>query len=243
MNPRRPLPLAAAALLGVLAAPALAQQTPGAAPGVPQGNPMPPRPNQGVPGAIPVAPPADLPAEPFEVPVGASTALNRHLVEGRPTIFIFTKRSSTLERRFLEQVCRDAGRKAGVGVLNLKTGMEPVATKYEVKETPTAIVYDRRGRLVSRSSDPEQIRTGIQQALGVARIDWPLPGDPRYDEANKVVGRPLTGGILRTMAFQPQWLAYINDLSRRSHFSPGYLDVRMKEMIAAYVSGLNKCRF
>jgi hypothetical protein len=119
----KPGVLAAAALLGAAAAPpaALAQaaQAPGAAP----------RRAQPAPGAVPVAPPADLPAEPFEVPAGAATVLTKHLVASRPTVFVFTKPSSSLERKFLQQVCRDAGRKAGVGVLNLTTGAEPAARK------------------------------------------------------------------------------------------------------------------
>jgi hypothetical protein len=230
-----PRTLAAAAVLGALAVPisARAQDTPA---------PERPRRNPGVPGAVPVAPLADLPAEPFTVSP-ATTVLTKHLVDSRPTIFVFTKPSSTLERRFVQQVCRDAGRKAGVGVVNLTTGSEPAAVKFEVKETPTALVFDRRGRFVARSTDPDQIRASIQQAVGVMRIDWPAPDDPRYEAANQKLGRPVTGGILRTMAFQPEWLAYINDLSRKAHFSPGFLDVRTKEMIAAYVSALNDCRF
>lgn len=228
----------AAALLGALAAapPAGAQNAPAPPTAPPPGA-------RGVPGAIPVAPPADNAAVPYNVPTGANTVLTKHLTESRPTIFVFTKPSSSLERRFLQDVCRDAGRKAGVGVLNLTTGSEPLAKKYEITETPTALVYDRRGRLVIRSSDPEQIRASLQKAVGVMRIDWPEATDPRHEEASKRLGRPVTGGILRTMTFQPEWLAYINDLSRKAHFSPGYLDVRTKEMIAAYVSALNDCRF
>ena len=204
--------------------------------------PEPPRRKPAVPGATPVAPAAELPAEPFAVPA-SSENLARHTVASRPTIFIFTRPSSSLERGFVRQLCGDAGRKAGVGVVSLTTGSEPAARKYEVKDTPTAIVFDRRGRFVSRSSDPEQIRRSLQQALGVMRIDWPEADDPRYEAANQQVGRPVTGGIMRTMAFQPEWLGYINGLARKAHFSPGYLDVRTKEMIAAYVSGLNDCRF
>lgn len=227
-----------AALLGVLAAVPARAQTPPA----PTAPPPPPG-GRGVPGAIPVAPPADHPALPYSVPTGASTVLSKHLADARPTIFVFTRPSSTVERRFLQEICKDAGRKAGVGVLSLVTGSEPLAKKYEITETPTALIYDRRGRLVTRSSDPEQIRTALQKALGVMRIDWPEATDPRHEDAVKRLGRPVTGGILRTMTFQPEWLAYINDLSRKAHFSPGYLDVRTKEMIAAYVSALNDCRF
>jgi len=229
-----PTTLSTAILLGALAAPLpIHAQT---ATGVPA---KPPRPM----GGIPVEPPADLPAEPFTVPTTAGTLLDRHLVASRPTIFVFTKSSSSLERRFVQDLCRDAGRRAGVGVLSLVTGSEPAAKKYEITDTPTALVYDRRGRFVSRSSDPEQIRASIQKAVSVMRIDWPAMDDPRAVEAAKTLGRPVAGGIMRTMTFQPEWLGYINGLARKAHFSPGYLDVRTKEMIAAYVSALNDCKF
>jgi hypothetical protein len=104
-------------------------------------------------------------------------------------------------------------------------------------------VFDRRGRLVARSSDPDEIRASILKAVGVMRVDWPEGADPRVEETNRLLGRPVTGGILRTMAFQPEWLGHVNELARKAHFSPGFLDVRTKEMIAAYVSALNDCRF
>lgn len=237
MPPSRPT-LLAGAVLGLLAVGPASAQTAPPAPVRSQ-----PRPAQPVPGATPVAPPADRPATPLDVTLRGADTLNRHLAAAQPTIFVFTRPASRLERMFLDEVCKDAGRKAGVRVVKLSSGAEAVAQKYEVKETPTALVFDRRGRLVSRSSDPAEIRASLQKALGVARIDWPEGADPRVAESEKLLGRPITGGILRTMTFQPEWLSYINDLSRRSHFSPGYLDVRTKEMIAAYVSALNECRF
>ena len=223
--------LIAAALLGALAVPA-----PPARAQV--GNvPKPERPA----GGVPVEPPADNPAVPFTVPNTAAMTLDRHVAATKPTIFIFTKSSSSLEREFVQVLCRDAGRRVGVGVVNLATGMEPAAKKYSITETPTALVYDRRGRFVSRSSNPEEIRTAVGKALGVMRIDWPGQDDPRFEASAKLLGRPVMGGILRTMTFQPEWLDYINGLSRKAHFSPGFLDVRTKEMIAAYVSALNEC--
>jgi hypothetical protein len=225
----------AAALFGVLSVPAAvnAQAQPTSVP------PKPPRPMNG----LPVAPPADDPAEPFIVPVDGEVSLERHVAATKPTVFVFTKPSSSLERRFVQDVCRVAGRRVGVGVLNLVTGSEAGALKYEIKETPTALIYDRRGRFVSRSSDPELIRASVSKALGVMRIDWPADDDPRAQQSAKALGRPVTGGIMRTMTFQPEWMEAINVLSRKAHFSPGYLDVRTKEMIAAYVSALNDCHF
>lgn len=196
-----------------------------------------------VPGAVPVEPPADRPAVPFQVETGPNAALIRQLSPAQPTVFVFIKGTSTLERQFVEQVCKDAGRRAGVGVVSLKSGDEAIAKRYEIKETPTAMLFDRRGRFVARSSNPDEIRALLGKALGVMRIDWPGEEDPRYAKSGELLGRPVTGGIMRTMTFQPEWMADINGLARKAHFSPGFLDVRMKEMIASYVSALNKCRF
>jgi hypothetical protein len=125
----------------------------------------------------------------------------------------------------------------------LKTGAEPLAKQYQVAETPTALVYDRRGRLVVRTSDPNELRPAINKALNVMRIDWAADDDPRMEEIEQIVGKRVGGGIMRTMSFKPEWLAAIQGTARKAHFSPGKLDVRTHEMIASYVSGLNKCRF
>jgi hypothetical protein len=233
--------LTAAALCGMMAGPvvnAVAQAGGIQVPGVTSQ----PKRAMPVPGAVPPPPPAAVPAEPFSVPT-SSRDLTRHLTPEQPTVFVFTKPGADAERSFLQEVNRAAGRKAGVGIVPVTAGTEALAKKFEVTETPTALVFDRRGRFVARGTEAAQVRTALEKAVNVMRVDWPEPGDPRYDQANGVVGRPVTGGILRTMAFQPEWLSYINQLSQRSHFSPGYLDVRMKEMIAAYVSALNHCRF
>ena len=48
--------------------------------------------------------------------------------------------------------------------------------------------------------------------------------------------------ILRTMSLRPDFLAAINDASRL-HFSDGALTRAQHEMIASYVSALNRCRY
>lgn len=233
--------LTAAALCGMAAGPVVNAVAQGAGIQVPGVTSM-PNPAKPVPGAVAPAPPANEAAEPYRVPAGA-TDLAKHRTTEQPTVFVFTKPGAGAEQGFVKAVSAAAGRKAGVGIIPVTKGTEALAKKFEVTETPTALVFDRRGRFLARSSDPEKVRTELAKAVTVMRIDWPMPGDPRYDRANGVVGRPVTAGILRTMAFQPEWLSYINQLSQRSHFSPGFLSVRLKEMIAAYVSALNHCRF
>jgi hypothetical protein len=48
--------------------------------------------------------------------------------------------------------------------------------------------------------------------------------------------------ILRTMSLRPDFLAAINDASRL-HFTDGALTRAQHEMIASYVSAINKCRY
>lgn len=161
----------------------------------------------------------------------------------KPTLFIFVKPNSSLERTFLENLKQLAGDKVGVRVISLKTGAEPIASTYEIKETPTAIVMDRRGRLVSRSSKAEEIQAALKKAAGVMRIDWAEEGDTNFEASVKAMGRSPGTGILRTMTLQPDYLKSINELSLKAHFSDGYLPRRVKEMIATYVSQLNKCKY
>jgi hypothetical protein len=48
--------------------------------------------------------------------------------------------------------------------------------------------------------------------------------------------------ILRTMSLRPDFLAAIDEASRM-HFSAGALTRAQHEMIASYVSALNRCRY
>ena len=48
--------------------------------------------------------------------------------------------------------------------------------------------------------------------------------------------------ILRTMSLRPDFLAAI-DAASRMHFSDGALTRAQHEMVASYVSALNRCRY
>jgi hypothetical protein len=174
---------------------------------------------------------------------GKELALNQFLTPDKPTLFLFLKGNSTMERSFADTLRKELGPRAGIQLIPLKTGDEPVAKQYDVKETPTAVIYDRRGRVVARSSDAEAIRKAVQQAAGVPRINWAADDDPRMAQVEKVLGRRPAGGILRTMSLQPEWLAGINDVARKAHFADGALTRRQHELIASYVSALNKCKY
>lgn len=56
-------------------------------------------------------------------------------------------------------------------------------------------------------------------------------------------GRPQVPGILKSLSLRPDLFRGIEDLSNSIHFSDGHLTRRIKEMIASYVSALNRCPY
>ena len=111
--------------------------------------------------------------------------LTKFLRPDFPTLFLFYKPSSSLEKEFLEALKKDFGDQIGIVIIALKSGTEPLAMQYKITETPTAMLYDRRGRLTGQTSDATELRKLTKTAKSVMRIDWPLAGDARYDEAMK----------------------------------------------------------
>jgi len=55
-------------------------------------------------------------------------------------------------------------------------------------------------------------------------------------------GRPMAG-ILKCFSPRPDFLQDVIQFSDHIHFSDGHLKRRTKEMIATYVSGLNRCPY
>ncbi|MCC2671882.1 MAG: hypothetical protein K0Q72_4353, partial [Armatimonadetes bacterium] len=45
------------------------------------------------------------------------------------------------------------------------------------------------------------------------------------------------------MSLAPDYLAAINEAARKAHFADGFLTRREHEIIASYVSALNKCKY
>ena len=84
----------------------------------------------------------------------------------------------------------------------------------------------------------------------MARIGWIDEQDASgplkeiYDKwfANNP-GRPEIPGILKCFSPRPDFLADVMAFSYRVHFSDGHLTRRIKEMIATYVSALNRCEY
>ena len=194
--------------------------------------------------SVPAAAAPAVPASPVrEISPDRELALVSRLAPEKPTLVLFYRPGSAMERSFAADFEKELGNRVGLRWVPLRTGAEALAKQYQVSETPTALVYDRRGRLVTRSSDPDAIRQAVRKAAGVMRIDWAADDDPRMAQIEKLLGRRVEGGIMRTMSLAPDYLMPIMEVARRAHFSDGFLDKRTKEMIATHVSALNECKF
>jgi uncharacterized peroxidase-related enzyme len=170
--------------------------------------------------------------------------LSQRLAPERPSVYLFYRPAGGLEKALAKRLERQYVARAGIFLVPVKTGKEPLVKSAHVVTTPTAFVFDRRGRKVLQTTDPEAVDIGIQMALAVMRLDAPTKGDSRLDEVRKLAGiRVPTGGILHTMAYKPTWLTHVYQLTQEALFTDGYLDVRTKNLIAAHVSALNGCRY
>jgi len=56
-------------------------------------------------------------------------------------------------------------------------------------------------------------------------------------------GRHQVPGIIKCFGARPDFLRQVVDFSNTIHFSEGHLQRRHKEMIASYVSYLNRCPY
>jgi hypothetical protein len=64
-----------------------------------------------------------------------------------------------------------------------------------------------------------------------------------YDYWRAGSGRQKVPGIIKCFGARPDFLRQVVDFSNQVHFSEGYLIRRHKEMIASYVSYLNRCPY
>jgi hypothetical protein len=84
----------------------------------------------------------------------------------------------------------------------------------------------------------------------MARIRWVDEPDAKGEIAQAYgawlaanPGRPQIPGILKCLSLRPDLFRGIVALSNTVHFSDGHLTRRLKEMIATYVSSLNRCPY
>src|SRR5271157_1646729 len=64
-----------------------------------------------------------------------------------------------------------------------------------------------------------------------------------YDFWRAGSGRQQVPGIIKCFGARPDFLRQIIELGNAIHFSEGHLSRRHKEMIASYVSYLNRCPY
>jgi hypothetical protein len=64
-----------------------------------------------------------------------------------------------------------------------------------------------------------------------------------YDYWRAGSGRQQVPGIIKCFGSRPDFLRQVVDFSNTIHFSEGHLARRHKEMIASYVSYLNRCPY
>lgn len=64
-----------------------------------------------------------------------------------------------------------------------------------------------------------------------------------YAEYMRRSGRDFVPDILKCFSLRPDFLREVMQFSQTVHFSDGHLDRRTKEMLATYVSGLNRCPY
>jgi alkylhydroperoxidase family enzyme len=84
----------------------------------------------------------------------------------------------------------------------------------------------------------------------MARIRWVEESDASGDAAAAYArwfrdnpGQTTMPGILKCMSLRPDLLEAMDKVSDAVHFSDGHLARRQKEMIATYVSALNRCPY
>ena len=64
-----------------------------------------------------------------------------------------------------------------------------------------------------------------------------------YDFWRAGSGRNQVPGIIKCFGARPDFLRQVVEFSNKVHFSEGHLSRRHKEMIASYVSYLNRCPY
>jgi hypothetical protein len=181
------------------------------------------------------------------VSTGGRFDMKKVLVEEGTTVLLFVQATSVMEQQFVGEVGKlpPPNAKVAIKVVNLKDVSAPAAQQMEIKATPTAVVLDRFGKEIGRSSQPEEIKAAIRKGTLMARIKWVDEDDPKAPE---IYGAPAAAikrgipGIVKSMALRPEVFQMFNLMSN-VHFSKGFLERREHEMIAAYVSALNKCKF
>ena len=100
---------------------------------------------------------------------------------------------------------------------------------------------------MSNDKRPVLAPDGSAKATTKIRIieDHEAKGDTAaaYDFWRAGSGRKQVPGIIKCFGARPDFLRQVIEFSNTVHFSEGHLSRRNKEMIASYVSYLNRCTY
>ncbi|MFZ3330246.1 MAG: hypothetical protein WA197_06415 [Candidatus Acidiferrales bacterium] len=103
-------------------------------------------------------------------------------------------------------------------------------------------MMDDKEKQSGANSDPssEKHRTKIH-----ITADADATGDlaAAHDFWRGTSGRQQVPGIIKCFGARPDFLRQVVEFSNKIHFSEGHLTRRHKEMIASYVSFLNRCPY
>lgn len=138
----------------------------------------------------------------------------------------------------------DQDRRVALRWVRLKGVDAPIARQYEVKDLPVGFVYDRNKNLLGQGKNFTEIGMLVGKGVRTARLKWVDETDPQAAEAYRMFGggqRPVPE-IMKTFSLNPGVFELMAQLSRY-HFSDGFLPRRTHELIASYVSSLNKCKY
>jgi hypothetical protein len=211
-----------------------------AAPKKPASKPAPKKPAPAAP-----AKPAD-PLAGMVISEGKEAILVDRLKPETTTLVLFYQPASTEDVAVLEEVLGHARSdpRAALRLVRLPSLEAPIAKQYQLEGSPTAFVYDRNKNLLGRASTVPEMGRLVGQALKVARLKWVDESDPSAPETFRIFGggRARVPEIMKTMSLRPEIMELVAQLSR-FHFSDGFLPRRTHEMIASYVSALNKCKY
>src|SRR5688572_15347856 len=114
------------------------------------------------------------------VSTGKQFSLAEHLRKEGTTVFLFINETSAMEQQFLADLEKRLPRNGSLAlrIIRLKSLEAPAAKQHEVSATPTAIVLDRFGRPLAKTSSADEIAAAAGKGLRTGRIRWIDEEDP-----------------------------------------------------------------
>src|SRR5712691_7959123 len=123
--------------------------------------------------------------------------IKKILKEEGTTVVLFLQDTSVMEQQFLTELEKQLpnSEKVVLEVVRLKDTTAPAAQQYTITATPTALVYDRFGHELARTSQPEEIRAAVRKGQLMGRIQWIDEDDPRAPEVYGAPAEALKRGM------------------------------------------------